>query len=138
MEYITKIKSGRTGAETNTLIRNQRIELRASPEEYFAIESFAIQNGYKTLAHYVRETAVEGPPFQGTKKSRLKEYKKNLVNLNMIGSNLNQAVRILNQNVLKKLDNEPMELLAQFQMANLVEMKEQIKILKKSLVKYSK
>jgi hypothetical protein len=96
MEYIEKIKAGRTGPEINTLIRNQRIELRASPEEYDLITNHALKSKYGTLAAYVRETALEGPPLQGTKKTRLADRKKLIRELGNMGSNLNQLTKTLN------------------------------------------
>ena len=97
MKYVEKIQTGQTGLEPNNLVRNQRLEMRVSPKEYSKIESLAKNNGYKTLAHYVRETALEGPQLQGTKKSRLLEYKKNMLNLSRIGTNINQGIKVLNQ-----------------------------------------
>lgn len=138
MEYVEKIKSGRTGPEINNLVRNQRLEMRVSPEEYLKIENFASNNGYKTLAHYVRETALAGPPLQGTKKSKLLEYKKNMLNLSRIGTNINQGLKALNQFFVENKNPEAKALIAKLNELNFLEMKEELKLIRQSLVKKSK
>lgn len=137
MEKIIKIKSGRSGPDNNFLIRNQRIELRASPDEYEKIEGFALQAGYNTMASYVRETALEGLPLQGTKKTRLLERKKLITQLGNIGSNINQLSKNLNKYVIKAIvkDVDPNELLAMLMQSNLLQMKNDIEEIKKALVR---
>ena len=138
MEYIEKIKSGRTGAEINNLVRNQRLEMRVSPEEYLKIEKFAISNGYNTLALYVRETALEGPPLQGTKKLKALEYKKTILNLSRIGSNINQGVKALNQFFVENKNPEQQAIIAKLNEIDFLEMKEELKLIRQSLIKKSK
>lgn len=137
MERIKKIKNGRSGPDNNDLIRNQRIELRASPEEYEQIEKFALAGSYNTLASYVRETALEGLPLQGTKKTRLLERKALISQLGNMGSNINQLTKNLNKYVLTAIVKgvDPNELMAMLIQSNLLEMKEDLAAIKKALVK---
>ena len=137
MERIKKIKNGRSGPDNNDLIRNQRIELRASPEEYEQIEKFALGGSYNTLASYVRETALEGLPIQGTKKTRLLERKALISQLGNMGSNINQLTKNLNKYVLTAIVKgvDPNELMAMLIQSNLLEMKEDLAAIKKALVK---
>lgn len=138
MEHIEKIKNGRTGPEINNLVRNQRLEMRVSPEEYLKIENFAINNGYKTLAHYVRENALAGPPLQGTKKSKLLDHKKNMLNLSRIGTNINQGLKALNQFFVGNKNPEAIAVIAKLNELNFLEMKEELKLIRQALVKKSK
>lgn len=137
MERIKKIKSGRVGPEVNNLVRNQRLEISATPDEYEKLESFAIKSGYNTLASYVRETALEGPPIQGTKKTRLLERNKLITQLGNIGSNINQLSKNLNKYVIKAIvkDVDPNELIAMLMQSNLLQMKNDIEEIKKALVR---
>lgn len=140
MEYIEKIKSGRTGPEVNTLIRNQRIELRASPEEYDLITNHASNSKYGTLAAYVRETALEGIPIQGTKKTRLADRKKLIRDLGNIGSNINQITKTLNHYVLTNIveKHDPQHILAILMQSNLQEIKEELSGIRKALLNKKK
>lgn len=137
MEKIIKIKNGRSGPDNNLLIRNQRVELRASPEEYEKIEDFALQAGYNTMASYVRETALEGLPLQGTKKTRALEKRKLRSDLGKAGSNINQIAKTLNQYVLKSIVKgvDANELLALLLKSNLEQIKNDLDLIKKSLVR---
>jgi hypothetical protein len=137
MERIKKIKSGRLGPDGKNLIRNQRIELSASPDEYEQLENFALQSGYNTLASYVRETALEGLPIQGTKKTRLIERRSLITQLGNIGSNINQLSKNLNKYVVKAIvkDVDPNELIAMLMQSNLLQMKNDIDVIKKALVR---
>lgn len=140
MEYIEKIKAGRTGPEINTLIRNQRIELRASPEEYDLITNHALKGKYGTLAAYVRETALEGIPIQGTKKTRLAERKILIRDLGNIGSNINQIAKTLNYYVLTQIvdKHDPQHILALMMASNVQEMKEDLAAIRKVLLNKKK
>jgi len=137
MERIKKIKSGRVGPEVNNLVRNQRLEISATPDEYEKLESFALKAGYNTLASYVRETALEGPPIQGTKKTRVLEKKNLRKDFSKIGINLNQIARTLNQHVLKSIVKgvDANELLAILVKSNLEQIKNDLDLIKKSLLK---
>lgn len=137
MERIKKIKNGRSGPDNNNLIRNQRIELRASPEEYEKIEKFALASSYNTLASYVRETALEGLPLQGTKKTRALERKKLRGEFGKVGSNINQITKALNQYVLKSIVKgvDANELLAILVQSNLEQIKSDLEIIKKSMLR---
>lgn len=137
MEHIEKIKSGRTGPEVNTLIRNQRIELRASPEEYDLITNHALNAKYGTLAAYVRETAIAGIPIQGTKKTRLAERKKLIKDLGNIGSNINQISKTLHRYVLTNIveEHDPQHILAILVNSNIQDLKEDLSAVRKALLK---
>ena len=137
MERIKKIKNGRSGPDNNDLIRNQRIELRASPEEYEQIEKFALASSYNTLASYVRETALEGLPIQGTKKTRLMERKKLISEFGKVGANINQLSKNLNQYVLTAIVKgvDPNEMVAMLMQSNLLEMKNDLAAIKKAILR---
>lgn len=137
MERIKKIKNGRSGPDNNNLIRNQRIELRASPEEYEQIEKFALASSYNTLASYVRETALEGLPLQGTKKTRLMERKKLISEFGKVGANINQLSKNLNQYVLTAIVKgvDPNEMVAMLMQSNLLEMKNDLAAIKKAILR---
>lgn len=137
MERIKKIKSGRVGPEVNNLVRNQRLEISATPDEYEKLESFAIKSGYNTLASYVRETALEGLPIQGTKKTRTLERKNLKREFSKIGININQIAKTLNQHVLKSIVKgvDANELLAILVKSNLEQIKNDLDLIKKSLLK---
>ena len=138
MEYIEKKQTGQTGLENNNYVRKQRLELRVSPDEYLKLEKLAIGIGYKTLASYVRETALEGPPLQGTKKLKFLERKKLISDFGRVGSNINQGLKIINQYLAANKTVDPEVLKAKFEEANFVEMKEDLKLIKQQLVKLSK
>ena len=138
MERRTKIKNGRSGPEVNTLIRNQRVELSASPDEYEKLEAFAEKAGYNTLASYVREVALEGPPLQGTKKLKALEYKRTMLNLSRIGTNINQGIKALNQFFVENKNPEQQAIIAKLNEIDFLEIKEELKLIRQSLVKKSK
>ncbi len=137
MEKILKIKNGRSGPDNNLLIRNQRVELRASPDEYDKLESFAIKAGYNTMASYVRDTALEGLPIQGTKKTRLLEAKKLRSDLGRVGSNINQIAKTFNQYVIKSIvkDVDSEQLIEFLIQADIAQIKADLADIKKALLK---
>lgn len=137
MERIKKIKSGRLGPDGKNLIRNQRIELSASPDEYEKLENFALKAGYNTLASYIRDTALEGLPIQGTKKTRAAEKRKLRSDLGKVGININQIAKTLNQYVLKSIVKgvDANELLAILIKSNLEQIKSDLDLIKKSLLR---
>lgn len=137
MEKIKKIKNGRSGPDNNDLIRNQRIELRASPEEYEKLESFAIKTGYNTLASYVRDTALEGIPLQGTKKTRHIAKQILTSDLGRVGSNINQIAKTLNQYVIKSIVKgvDSNELIALLMQSDIAQIKADLADIKKVLLK---
>lgn len=137
MERIEKIKNGRLGPDNNILIRNQRVEISASPDEYLKIEEYALKAGYNTLASYIRDTALEGLPLQGTKKTRELEKKKIRSDLGKAGSNINQIAKTLNQYVIKSIVKgvDANELLTILIQSNLEQIKNDLDLIKKSLVR---
>lgn len=140
MEYVEKIQTGQTGFEINKFRRNQRIEFQATPDEYDLLTDFALKARYGTLAAYVRETALEGIPIQGTKKTRLAERKILIRDLGNIGSNINQIAKTLNYYVLTQIvdKHDPQHILALMMASNVQEMKEDLAAIRKVLLNKKK
>lgn len=137
MESIEKVRTGRTGFEVNKLIRNQRIEIQASPTEYEILENLTIKNNYNSIASYIREVALEGPPLQGTKKTRTLERKKLSSDLGRVGSNINQIAKTINQHILKSIVRgvDPNELIALLLQSDIAQIKSDLADIKKALLK---
>ncbi|WP_047534540.1 plasmid mobilization protein [Methylotenera sp. N17] len=137
MESIEKVRTGRTGFEVNRLIRNQRIEIQASPTEYEILENLTIKNNYNSIASYIREVALEGPPLQGTKKTRTLERKKLSSDLGRVGSNINQIAKTINQHILKSIVRgvDPNELIALLLQSDIAQIKSDLADIKKALLK---
>ena len=140
MEYVEKKQTGQTGYEINKFRRNQRVEFQATPDEYDLLTDFALKARYGTLAAYVRETALEGIPLQGTKKTRLAERKKLIRDLGNIGSNINQIAKTLNHYVLTQIvdKHDPQHILALMMESNIQEMKEDLAAIRKVLLNKKK
>lgn len=140
MEYVEKIQTGQTGFEINKFRRNQRIEFQATPDEYDLLTDFALKARYGTLAAYVRETALEGIPIQGTKKTRLAERKKLIRELGNIGNSINQIAKTLNYYVLTQIvdKQDPQHILALMMESNVQEMKEDLAAIRKVLLNKKK
>lgn len=140
MEYVEKKQTGQTGFEVNKLRRNQRIEFQATPDEYDLLTEFAMNARYGTLAAYVRETALEGIPIQGTKKTRLADRKRLIRDLGNIGSNINQIAKTLNHYVLTQIveKHDPQHVLAILMESNLQEIKEELSTIRKVLLNKKK
>ena len=136
MEYVEKKQTGQTGFEINKFRRNQRIEFQATPDEYDLLTDFALKARYGTLAAYVRETALEGIPIQGTKKTRLAERKKLIRELGNIGNSINQIAKTLNYYVLTQIvdKQDPQHILALMMESNVQEMKEDLAAIRKVLL----
>lgn len=140
MEYVEKKQTGQTGFELNKFRRNQRVEFQATPDEYDLLTDFAMKARYGTLAAYVRETALEGIPIKGTKKTRLAERKKLIQQFGNVGSNLNQLTKILNHYVLTNIvdKHDPNYILATLVDSNLQEIKEELSNIRKALLNKKK
>lgn len=140
MEYVEKKQTGQTGFEINKFRRNQRIEFQATPDEYDLLTDFALKARYGTLAAYVRETALEGIPLQGTKKTRLAERKILIRDLGNIGSNINQIAKTLNHYVLTQIvdKHDPQHILAIMMESNIQKMKEDLATIRKVLLSKKK
>lgn len=112
MKEIIKQKNGQAGPDGNGLLRNRRIELRVSPQEYASICSHANARHFNSIAQYVREQAL-GSGVTDSAMSRHKAIVAATYELNKIGVNINQIARHLNSG--QALDEEMLMVLLQVQ-----------------------
>lgn len=113
MSTRRKIKAGQTGSwDTHPYVRSERVVLRVSPEELLTLEKHRKTHCFDNLAQYLRTQGLKPTPSSTERKTYTA-----LVNctyqLNMIGVNVNQIARHLNQG--SPLDEEVTLVLAQIQ-----------------------
>ena len=113
MSTRRKAKAGQTGSwDTHPYVRSQRVVLRVSPEELLTLEKHRKTHCFANLAQYLRTQGLKPTPSSTERKTYTA-----LVNctyqLNMIGVNVNQIARHLNQGT--PLDEEVTLVLAQIQ-----------------------
>lgn len=92
-----KKKAGQSGSgDSHPYLREERIEIRVSPQEKKRIEQHRATMGFGTIAQYVRAQAVT----QGRAQSLSAQHKALMAcayQFNKMGNNLNQIARHLNQ-----------------------------------------
>lgn len=94
MENRKKRSAGQSGVDSNELIRNKTVKFLCSVEEHQKIKQLAEQSGQPTIAQFAREQALEEPGRQT--KATLNALRKCQLELNRIGTNLNQITKFLN------------------------------------------
>ncbi len=94
MENRKKRSAGQSGVDSNELIRNKTVKFLCSIEEHQKIKQLAEQSGQQTIAQFAREQALEEPGRQT--KATLNALRKCQLELNRIGTNLNQISKFLN------------------------------------------
>lgn len=94
MENRKKRSAGQSGVDSNELIRNKTVKFLCSIEEHQRIKQLAEQSGQPTIAQFAREQALEEPGRQT--KATLNALRKCQLELNRIGTNLNQISKFLN------------------------------------------
>ena len=94
MENRKKKSAGQSGVDSNELIRNKTVKFLCSVEEHQKIKQLAEQSGQPTIAQFAREQALEEPGRQT--KATLNALRKCQLELNRIGTNLNQISKFLN------------------------------------------
>lgn len=97
MEQTQKLKAGQVGnSDPQTFLRNLRLEIRVSPDEWSQIQQNRQRNGFANMAQFVRAQALasrcaESPNVQS------KAFMSCAYQLNRIGVNINQIARHLNR-----------------------------------------
>ena len=113
IEATLKKKAGQAGnADAHPYLRSDRLEIRVSPHEKRRIVQNSFDNGFDSVAQFIREQAM----YPGKAESRNAQRKALLAcqyQLNRIGNNLNQIARHLNQGA--KPDDETLLTLMQIQ-----------------------
>ena len=116
IESRIKFKPGQAGADGNHHLRDKRIEIRVSTQEYRQLEQRAQDLGYHNLAQYLREAGLTREHLVSP-TTRQKEKSEWLYAINRIGNNINQIARHLNMG--RDPDDDMLLMLAQIQdMAN--------------------
>ena len=92
-----KQKAGQSGSgDSHPFLREERLEIRVSPQEKHRIEELKATAGFGTVAQYVRAQALT----QGKAQSTTAQHKALMAcayQFNKMGNNLNQIARHLNQ-----------------------------------------
>lgn len=113
IEATLKKKAGQAGnADAHPYLRADRLEIRVSPHEKHRIVQNSIDNGFDSVAQFVREQAMHAGKAANPNAQRQAllacQYQ-----LNRMGNNLNQIARHLNQGA--KPDDEILLTLMQIQ-----------------------
>lgn len=93
-----KLSAGQSGADNSQFVRTRTIKFYCTDEEQLQIAQLTQQLGYKTIAQYVRETALANHE-QDHPKAIKNALLKCLTALNRMGNNINQIARVLNYDI---------------------------------------
>jgi len=112
-EATLKKKAGQAGnADSHRYLRNERLEIRISPEEKGAILKNSRDRGFDTVAQFVRTQAIH-PGRAENPNAQRQALQACHYQLNRMGNNLNQIARQLNQGA--QPDDEILLVLMQIQ-----------------------
>lgn len=100
MEAIAKKKAGQSGEDGNINLRNKKIWINVSPEEFKKISDYFQKSSHKTFAQFCREKLLEKPGKVQQKNKVISEIISSMYQQNKIGININQIAKKVN--TLKK------------------------------------